>query len=63
VKRFVQSVALILFFFCAVSAQAQQRQMLHDGWMIQSSATAGVDGAAISSSSYNPAGWHRATVP
>jgi exo-1,4-beta-D-glucosaminidase len=63
VKRLVQSAGLILFFFCAISAQAQQRQMLHDGWMIESSATAGVDGAAISSSSYNPTGWHRATVP
>jgi exo-1,4-beta-D-glucosaminidase len=63
VKQLVQSAALVLFFFAAIGAQAQQRQMLHDGWMIQSSATAGVDGAAISSSSYNPAGWHRATVP
>jgi hypothetical protein len=49
VKQFVQSAALFLFFFGAIGAQAQQRQMLHDGWMIQSSATAGVDGAAISS--------------
>lgn len=62
-KQFVQSAALFLFFCGATGAQAQQRQMLHDGWMIQSSATAGIDGAAISSSSYKPTGWHRATVP
>lgn len=37
--------------------------MLHDGWMIQSSAKAGVDGAAISSSGYDAAGWYRSTVP
>jgi exo-1,4-beta-D-glucosaminidase len=63
VKQFVRLVGLSLFLVASSSAQAQQRQMLHDGWMIQSSATAGIDGAAISSPSYNPSGWYRAKVP
>ncbi len=37
--------------------------MLHEGWLIQSSAKVGVDGAAISAPDYTPAGWYRATVP
>ncbi len=37
--------------------------MLHDGWMIQSSAKVGADGAAIASVAYRPAGWYAATVP
>ncbi|MGI8400453.1 MAG: glycoside hydrolase family 2 protein, partial [Gemmatimonadaceae bacterium] len=56
--------AVLFLLLCAPSgAHAQERQMLHDGWMIQSSAKAGVDGAAISSSGYEPTGWYRATVP
>jgi exo-1,4-beta-D-glucosaminidase len=38
-------------------------QSLHSGWLIQSSAKAGTDGAAISSASYHATGWYRATVP
>jgi exo-1,4-beta-D-glucosaminidase len=38
-------------------------QSLHTGWLIQSSAKAGGDGAAISATTYQPAGWYRATVP
>ena len=37
--------------------------MLHDGWLIQSSAKAGADGATISSPAYQPTDWFRATVP
>ena len=37
--------------------------MLHDGWMIQSSAKVGTDGAAISAPAYRPTDWYRATVP
>ena len=42
---------------------AQEQLTLHDGWMIQSSAKVGVDGATISSATYHPADWYRATVP
>jgi exo-1,4-beta-D-glucosaminidase len=42
---------------------AQEQLLLHSGWQIQSSAKAGVDGAAISAVSYKPDGWYRATVP
>ena len=37
--------------------------MLHDGWLIQSSAKVGTDGAVISSTSYRPTDCHSATVP
>lgn len=47
----------------AVSLGAQDRRMLHEGWLIQSSAKAGLDGAAITSASYKTTGWHKATVP
>ena len=42
---------------------AQEQLQLHTGWLIQSSAKVGVDGAAISSTSYHPADWYSATVP
>lgn len=54
------------FLFVAMApsvAFAQERQALHTGWLIQSSATVGVDGAKISSASYHATDWHRATVP
>lgn len=55
---------LFLFCLCAANvASAQDRQLLHDGWLIQSSATAGVDGAAISSPGYHPDHWYEAKVP
>lgn len=64
-KRISQRVCVGLIVACAVAgpAGAQQRLTLHDGWKIQSSAKVGTDGAAISSASYRPSGWYRATVP
>jgi exo-1,4-beta-D-glucosaminidase len=47
----------------AAPAGAQQRRMLHDGWLLQSSAKVGTDGMRISSLSYRPRGWYRATAP
>jgi len=44
-------------------ALAQDQVMLHDGWMIQSSAKVGTDGAVISAPAYRPTDWYRATVP
>ena len=38
-------------------------QSLHAGWLIQSSAKVGVDGARLSSATYRATGWYRATVP
>jgi len=57
------SAVLALLVWTAGSARAQEQQMLHDGWMIQSSAKVGVDGATISSITYHPTDWYRATVP
>jgi exo-1,4-beta-D-glucosaminidase len=57
------SAVLALLVWTAGSARAQEQQMLHDGWMIQSSAKVGFDGAASSSTTYRPTGWYRATVP
>ena len=56
-------LGLLIVFAAANVATAQERLMLPDGWMIQSSAKAGTDGAAISSTTYNPTDWYRATVP
>lgn len=36
---------------------------MHTGWLLQSSAKVGVDGATISSTAYHPTGWYRVTVP
>src|SRR2546423_2865605 len=57
------AAATFLVLTVATSSQAQERQMLRDGWFIQSSAKVGVDGAAISSPSYTSTEWYRATVP
>src|SRR6185437_11121368 len=55
--------ALVFMLVCAGAARAQNKQMLHSGWLIQSSARAGTDGARISTSRYVPRNWYRATVP
>ena len=60
-KCIVRSLIAILVF--ATAARAQERRALHAGWLIQSSAKAGVDGARISTIRYRPDGWYRATVP
>jgi exo-1,4-beta-D-glucosaminidase len=52
-----------LIFAAAGSATAQEQLMLHDGWMIQSSAKVGTDGGEIASAGYHPTGWYAATVP
>src|SRR3984893_4948538 len=57
------SAVLSLILWSAGAASAQERQMLRDGWLIQSSAKVGVDGATISSPTYRPTDWYRATVP
>ncbi|MGH7651550.1 MAG: glycoside hydrolase family 2 protein [Gemmatimonadaceae bacterium] len=62
-KRVSKFCGLFLLLSIGAIAHAQDRQMLHDGWMIQSSAKVGVDGASISSPTYAPMGWYRATVP
>src|SRR6266568_6045663 len=56
------SPAFLILAVASVAA-AQERLMLHDGWLIQSSAKVGTDGAAISSVGYHPTDWYRATVP
>ena len=56
-------VASLLLVCGARAAVAQEQMMLHTGWLIQSSAKVGVDGAAISSPTYHPADWYHATVP
>jgi exo-1,4-beta-D-glucosaminidase len=61
VKRIL--VVLFLLPLAAGDAWAQQRHALAAGWLLQSSAVVGTDGASISSSSYHATGWHRATVP
>ena len=54
---------LFLLLLAAGDARAQERQMLHAGWLLRSSASVGMDGATISSPTYHPTGWYRATVP
>ncbi len=58
----ISNVLLLLLTTSAV-ARGQNQLPLHDGWFIQSSTMAGTDGAKMSSSSYRPIGWYRATVP
>ncbi|MFN2602550.1 MAG: sugar-binding domain-containing protein [Gemmatimonadaceae bacterium] len=59
----INSAVLFGFLVGAGIAQSQERHMLRDGWLIQSSAKVGVDGAKISSLAYAPKGWYHATVP
>jgi exo-1,4-beta-D-glucosaminidase len=54
---------LAFLLFANAGATAQERVTLHNGWLIQSSTKVGVDGAAISSTSYGPSDWYTATVP
>ena len=60
-KRF----AAVLFSILSITnaAAGQKPVMLHDGWLIQSSAKAGTDGAAMSAPGFKPSGWYRAMVP
>jgi exo-1,4-beta-D-glucosaminidase len=57
------SAVLFLLLLDAAEARAQERHELHAGWLLNSSANVGVDGATISSPTYHPTGWYRATVP
>ncbi|HEX5409751.1 MAG TPA: glycoside hydrolase family 2 protein [Gemmatimonadaceae bacterium] len=54
---------LVVMLACAAAARAQDRRMLRGGWLIQSSARAGTNGARISTARYQPRDWYRATVP
>ncbi|HZI99252.1 MAG TPA: hypothetical protein VFD22_01230 [Gemmatimonadaceae bacterium] len=54
---------LLAAILCGSSARSQERQILHDGWLLQSSAKAGADGPAISSQVLKTQGWYRTTVP
>src|SRR5438105_3780147 len=57
-------IALVMAWsLCASASSAQERRMLRDGWLLESSAKVGTDGAAISSSSYHPHDWYAATAP
>src|SRR5262245_55694298 len=47
----------------ASDGRAQDVQVLHDGWQIQSQAKAPEGGAAISSAEYKADGWLAAAVP
>jgi exo-1,4-beta-D-glucosaminidase len=63
VKQGSRWATLLLLLFVADAASAQEKQMLHNGWLLNSSGTVGKDGAAISSSTYKPIDWQRVTVP
>lgn len=54
---------LMLVSLLGGALHAQEQRMLRTGWLIQSSAEAGVDGARISSREYRPSGWYAASVP
>ncbi|MFL5562468.1 MAG: glycosyl hydrolase 2 galactose-binding domain-containing protein [Gemmatimonadaceae bacterium] len=66
-KRIAQGIVGVAFAVGSVAAAgvagAQQRQMLHAGWRLQSSEKVGTDGARISTRSYKATGWYQATVP
>jgi len=57
------STALLILASSSTAALGQNRVTLHDRWQIQSSAKVGTDGAVISSATYRPGDWYRATVP
>ena len=57
------SAVFFLLLLAPGVMRAQERLALHAGWLLKSSAGIGVDGATISSPTYRPTGWHRATVP
>jgi exo-1,4-beta-D-glucosaminidase len=61
--RISRWAALLLFLSGGRAAMAQEHLMLHDGWLLKSSATVGADGATISSTAYHPTGWYNVTVP
>jgi exo-1,4-beta-D-glucosaminidase len=63
-----RSIALLTACILGVAlnpaaSSAQERRMLHDGWMLQSSAKVGTDGATLSSATYRPRGWYAAATP
>src|SRR5580698_8455594 len=53
------------FLFAAQDTLAQDSSFLplETGWQIQSAASTGHDGVAISTGAFSPSGWHAATVP
>ena len=52
-----------LLVLLAGTVGAQEVHALHTGWRLQSSAKAGTEGAKLSSATYRPTDWYRATVP
>jgi exo-1,4-beta-D-glucosaminidase len=61
--RRTSQIVLCLGVLVAGVTGAQEQMVLHSGWQIQSSAKVGTDGVAISSTTYRPTAWYRATVP
>jgi exo-1,4-beta-D-glucosaminidase len=55
--------ALGCLMAAGVVAAASEARLLREGWAIQSSAEVQVGGEVISTSTFKPAGWHRARVP
>lgn len=47
----------------AALAGVEKPTVLSGGWLLEDAAKVSQDGPAISSASFQPAGWHRATVP
>ena len=47
----------------SAGCETSGRLSLDAGWRLQSSASAGADGKALSTPGYATAGWHAATVP
>jgi exo-1,4-beta-D-glucosaminidase len=54
---------IVCLLACAGASGAQDRLMLRNDWLLQSSAKAGASGATISTATYRPVEWYRVTVP
>ena len=63
-NRGVKSAAFSVLL-CAVAAFASPDKLISisSGWLLQDAAKVPQSGEVISSASFQPAGWHRATVP
>jgi exo-1,4-beta-D-glucosaminidase len=57
------AAASISIFACTMRSAAQEKLLLRNGWVIQSSKEIRENGAVISTSAYQPEKWYPASVP
>jgi exo-1,4-beta-D-glucosaminidase len=59
----LQFLAIVSLAWATAAADSRERTLLTEGWALQSSAKIEAKGDVISTPTFKPAGWYKATVP